>query len=70
MKKNNTDKEYILQILTILEKKREVAAGLKILITKNIINEKQILELLHIFLKIAYSTETKKNLQALHKQYL
>jgi hypothetical protein len=60
-----TDKDYLLTMLTALEKKRKAAAGLKVLVKKDLINESQIMQLLHTFLDVIYETHTKVDLKKL-----
>jgi len=67
MTTKKTNREYLLTMLTALEGKRGAAAGLKVLIEKKLVNEDQIMELLHSFLKIIYETQSKVNLNALKK---
>ena len=62
-----TDKEYLLKMLTALEGKRKAAAGLKVLVKKDLINESQIMQLLHTFLDVIYETHTKVDLKKLKK---
>lgn len=62
-----TDKEYLITMLTTLEGKRPAAAGLKVLVQKNLINEKQIMTLLHTFLDVIYETQSKSDLKKLQK---
>ena len=62
-----TNKEYLITMLTALEGKRDVAAGLKVLVEKSIVNEDQIMELIHIFLNVIYEANTKVNLKGLKK---
>ena len=52
-------------MLATLEGKREAAAGLKILVEKNLVNEDQIMQLLHTFLDVIYETQTKVDLNSL-----
>lgn len=63
--KKTTDKEYLLKILTALEGKRAAAGGLKVLVKKDIVNESQVMQLLHTFLDIIYETHTKVDLKGL-----
>ncbi len=65
--KKTTDKEYLLNMLTALEGKRKAAAGLKVLVQKDLINEVQIMQLLHTFLDVIYETHTKVDLKKLKK---
>jgi hypothetical protein len=67
MTTKKTNREYLLTMLTALEGKRAAAAGLKVLIEKKLVNEDQIMELLHSFLKIIYETQSKVDLNALKK---
>jgi hypothetical protein len=60
-----TNRDYLLTMLTTLEGKREAAAGLKVLVEKNLINEDQIMQLLHSFLDVIYETQTKSDLNSL-----
>jgi|GEM_PF-1643743 hypothetical protein len=62
-----TDKNYLLTMLTALEEKWKAAAGLKALVKKNLINEKQIMQLIHTFLDVIYETHTKMDLKKLKK---
>jgi len=62
-----TNREYLLTMLTTLEGKRAAAAGLKVLVEKNLINEDQIMQLLHTFLDVIYETQTKSDLSKLQK---
>jgi len=62
-----TDKDYLLTMLTALEEKWKAAAGLKALVKKNLINEKQIMQLIHTFLDVIYETHTKMDLKKLKK---
>lgn len=62
-----TDREYLLTMLTALEGKRKAAAGLKILVEKNLINEQQIMQLMHTFLDVIYETHTKVDIKKLKK---
>ena len=64
-KKNNRD--YLLTMLKTLEGKRAAAAGLRVLVEKNLVNEDQIMQLLHAFLDVIYETQTKVNLNSLKK---
>ncbi len=65
--KKTTDKEYLLNMLTALEGKRKAAAGLKVLVQKDLINEVQIMQLLHTFLDVIYETHTKVDLKRFKK---
>jgi len=60
-----TNKEYLLNMLTALEGKRAAAKGLKILVEKNLVNEDQIMQLMHTFLDVIYETQTKVDLNNL-----
>jgi len=62
-----TDREYLLTMLTALEGKRSAAAGLKVLVEKNVVNEDQIMQLLHTFLDVIYETQAKSDLSNLKK---
>ena len=62
-----TDREYLLTMLTALEGKRAAAAGLKVLVEKNVVNEDQIMQLLHTFLDVIYETHTQTDLSNLKK---
>jgi hypothetical protein len=52
-------------MLKALEGKRAAAAGLKVLVEKNLVNEDQIMQLLHTFLNVIYETHTKVDLKNL-----
>lgn len=52
-------------MLTALEGKRAAAKGLKILVEKNLVNEDQIMQLMHTFLDVIYETQTKVDLNNL-----
>ncbi|HMS90925.1 MAG TPA: hypothetical protein PKC87_01795 [Candidatus Absconditabacterales bacterium] len=67
MASKKTNRDYLLTMLTTLEGKWEAAAGLKILVEKNLINEDQIMQLLHTFLDVIYETQTKSDLNSLKK---
>ena len=60
-----TNRDYLLTMLQSLEGKRAAAAGLKVLVEKNLVNEDQIMQLLHTFLDIIYETHTKVDLKNL-----
>jgi hypothetical protein len=62
-----TNREYLLTMLTALEGKREAAAGLKVLVEKKLVNEDQIMQLLHTFLDVIYETQAKSDLNKLKK---
>ncbi|MFA7298870.1 MAG: hypothetical protein WC010_04470 [Candidatus Absconditabacterales bacterium] len=62
-----TNKDYLLTMLKTLEGKRPAAAGLKTLVEKNLVNEDQIMQLLHTFLDVIYETQTKSDLISLKK---
>ena len=62
-----TNRDYLLTMLTALEGKREAAAGLKVLVEKNLVNEDQIMQLIHTFLDVIYETQTKSDLISLKK---
>jgi len=64
-KKNNRD--YLLTMLTTLEGKRAAAAGLKVLVKNNLVNEDQIMQLLHTFLDVIYETHIKMDLKKFKK---
>jgi len=64
-KKSNRD--YLLTMLKALKGKRAAAAGLKVLVEKDLVNDAQIMELLHTFLDIIYETQAKSNLSKLQK---
>ena len=63
----NKNREYLLTMLNALKGKRAAAAGLKVLVKKNLIDENAIMELLHIFLKVIYATQSKAELKKLQK---
>ena len=65
MTTKKTNKDYLLTMLSTLEGKRDAAAGLKVLVEKNLVNEDQIMQLLHTFLDVIYETQTKSNLNSL-----
>ena len=67
MATKKTDREYLLSMLTALEGKRAAAAGLKVLVEKNVVNEDQIMQLLHTFLDVIYETHTQTDLSNLKK---
>jgi hypothetical protein len=67
MTTKKTNREYLLTMLTALEGKRAAAAGLKVLVEKKLVNDDQIMQLLHSFLKIIYETQSKVDLNALKK---
>jgi len=60
-----TNREYLLTMLTALEGKRAAAKGLKVLIQKGLINDKQIMQLLHMFLGLIYESHTEVDLNSL-----
>jgi hypothetical protein len=60
-----TNRDYLLTMLKTLEGKRAAAAGLKILVEKNLVNENQIMQLLHTFLDVIYETQAKSDLSSL-----
>jgi len=62
-----TNRDYLLTMLKTLEGKRPAAAGLKVLVEKKLVNEDQIMELLHTFLDVIYETQTKSDLNSLKK---
>jgi hypothetical protein len=62
-----TNREYLLTMLSALEGKRSAAAGLKVLVEKSLVNENQIMQLLHTFLDVIYETHTKVDLKGLKK---
>ena len=62
-----TNREYLLTMLTALEGKRAAAKGLKVLVEKNLVNENQIMQLMHTFLDVIYETQTKVDLNSLKK---
>lgn len=68
MATKKTNRDYLLTMLKALEGKRKAATGLKVLVEKNLINENQIMELLHTFLDIIYETHTKIDLKNLKKK--
>ena len=61
------NREYLLTMLDTLKGKRSAAAGLKVLVEKNLIDEDAIMELLHVFLKVIYATQSKTELKKLQK---
>lgn len=67
VKTQTTDRDYLLKMLTALEGKWKAAAGLKALVKKNLINEVQIMQLVHTFLDVIYETHTKVDLKKLSK---
>jgi len=67
VKTKTTDRDYLLKILTALEGKWKAAAGLKALVKKDLINEVQIMQLVHTFLDVIYETHTKMDLKKLRK---
>ena len=67
MATKKTNREYLLTMLKTLEGKREAAAGLKVLVEKNLVNENQIMQLLHAFLDVIYETQSKADLNELKK---
>jgi hypothetical protein len=67
MATKKTNRDYLLTMLTALEGKRAAAAGLKVLVQKNLVNENQIMQLMHTFLDIIYETHTKIDLNDLKK---
>ena len=62
-----TNRDYLLTMLKALEGKRPAATGLKVLIEKDLVNEDQIMQLLHTFLDVIYETHTKLHLTTLKK---
>jgi len=62
-----TNKEYLLTMLTTLEGKWAAAKGVKVLVEKNLINEKQIMKFLQTFLEVIYQTHTKIDLRKFEK---
>ena len=62
-----TNRDYLLTMLKTLEGKRTAAAGLRVLVEKKLVNEAQIMQLLHTFLNIIYETHNKTNLKKLKK---
>jgi len=54
-------------MLTALEGKRAAAKGLKVLVEKNLVNDDQIMQLLHTFLDVIYETQSKSDLSSLKK---
>ena len=62
-----TNKEYLLNILNALDGKRTAAKKLKTLVEKDIVNETQVMQLLHTFLTIIYESHTKIDLKKLKK---
>ena len=62
-----TNKEYLLNILNTLDGKRTAAKKLKTLVEKDIVNETQVMQLLHTFLTIIYESHTKIDLKKLKK---
>jgi len=62
-----TNRDYLLTMLKALEGKRAAAAGLKVLVEKNLVNEDQIMQLMHTFLDVIYETQTKVDLKGLKK---
>lgn len=62
-----TNRDYLLTMLTTLQGKRAAAAGLKVLVQKKLINEDQVMQLLHTFLDIIYKTQSKVALGGLKK---
>jgi len=62
-----TNREYLLTMLKALEGKRAAAKGLKVLVEKNLVNENQIMQLMHTFLDVIYETQTKVDLNSLKK---
>ncbi|MEI6672376.1 MAG: hypothetical protein WCL02_03275 [bacterium] len=65
MMTQKSNRDYLLTMLTEIEGKWEAAAGLKVLVEKNLINEDQIMQLLHTFLDVIYETQTKVDLNSL-----
>jgi hypothetical protein len=62
-----TNRDYLLTMLNALKGKRAAAAGLKVLVEKNLINEDQVMQLLHTFLDVIYETQAKVSLGGLKK---
>jgi len=62
-----TNRDYLLTMLKALDGKRAAAAGLKVLVEKNLVNEDQIMQLLHTFLNVIYETHTRVDLSGLKK---
>jgi hypothetical protein len=62
-----TNRDYLLTMLKSLEGKRAAAKGLKVLVEKNLVNEDQIMQLMHTFLDVIYETHTKIDLNSLKK---
>jgi len=62
-----TNRDYLLTMLNALEGKRAAAKGLKVLVEKNLVNEDQIMQLMHTFLDVIYETHTKIDLKNLKK---
>jgi hypothetical protein len=60
-----TNRDYLLTMLKTLEGKRAAAAGLKVLVEKKLVNEDQIMQLMHTFLDVIYETQTKSDLISL-----
>ena len=62
-----TNRDYLITMLKALEGKRAAAAGLKVLVEKKLVNENQIMQLLHTFLDVIYETHTRVDLKNLKK---
>lgn len=67
MATKKTNKDYLLAMLKALDGKRAAAAGLKVLVEKDLVNDGQIMQLLHAFLDIVYETQAKSELKKLKK---
>ncbi len=67
MAAKKTNKDYLLTMLSALEGKRAAAKGLKTLVEKDLVNDDQIMQLLHTFLDVIYETHAKSDLSTLRR---
>jgi len=67
--KNTIEEQALLTMLTTLEWTWEAAAGIKVLLQNNTLNESQVVELLHMFLNVMYKTEAKIDIYQLKKLF-
>lgn len=62
-----TQKEYLLKLLTALDGKWPMAAGLKLLIEQNILSDQTIVWLQHIFTEAIKQVDNEKSKESLIK---